>query len=440
MKPFFTLDRCSFIRDGIRLFLPVVFLSFAVTYAADAQCDEERFLEFITDDVDVESDIVYGENINADDQNQILNLDVYSPAGDTETNRPLIIMAHGGSFVGGSKTGNDVVPLCTDFAKMGYVAASIEYRLGASDPGQFLPTPASATRAVWRGYHDARAAIRFFRKSVVEEGNPYGINPDKIFISGVSAGGFIALHVGYLNSEDEFPEGVDSNFPGIDEDIEGNSGNPGYSSEVAGVLNIAGAIGDTAWMQATEPPIVSFHGDEDGTVPYGSDLLVFLGFIQLIEVDGSFSVHAKAEELGMTHCFETHEGYDHVPHQTNAAIYDTTLTMSKNFLYHLVCDDAEAVCAYENSPLVTNVEDIVRVDKTSVYPNPASEQLFVDLSDYNGQPIQLRVYNAMGAMVRDYGVVTQSVHTVNRGELADGIYLIEVLNGESRETVRVVLR
>lgn len=405
-----------------------------------AQCDGERFLQFIADDVDVESDIVYGSNINADDNEQTLHLDVYSPSGDSETMRPLIIMAHGGSFVAGSKTGNDVVPLCTDFAKMGYVAASIEYRLGASDePGQIIPTPASATRAVWRAYHDARAAIRFFRKSVSEDGNPYGIDPDKIFISGVSAGGFIALHVGYVNSLDEIPVGVESDFPGIDVDIEGNSGNPGYTSEVAGVLNIAGAIGDTTWMQANEPPIVSFHGDEDGTVPYDSDLLVFGGFIELIEVDGSFSVHAKAEELGITNCFETHEGFGHTPHVENTAIYDTTLTMSKNFLYHLVCD-AEPVCAYENSPLVTGIADSPEAQDVLVFPNPATDRVQVNLHQQPGTPVQMRLYNTMGALVQDFGSINENQFTFERQGWPAGVYLLEVWNEDSRQTVRVVFR
>jgi len=438
MKPLFTLSAASLVRRGVQTFLPAVAIALIPYSSANAQCDDSRFLENITEDVTVQSDIVYGQNVNAAGSNQTLHLDVYSPSGDTETNRPLIVMAHGGSFVAGSKTGGDVVPLCTDFAKLGYVAASIEYRLGANDPGQFIPTPASATRAVWRGTHDARAAIRFFRKSVVEDGNPYGIDPDRIFIAGVSAGGFIALHAGYLNSEDEIPEAAFGDYPGITNDLEGQSGNPGYTSEVAGVINIAGAIGDTAWMQADEPPVISFHGDEDGTVPYGSDLLVFLGFIQLIEVDGSASVHAQAENLGLVNCFETHEGFDHVPHQTNAAIYDTTLTMTKNFLYHLVCD-GEPVCNYEFDT-VTSVDEISKAGNVLVYPNPSSDRVFVDLSALPRDQTQIRLYNAMGALVHDYGVRTNDLLTIERGQLPSGIYLLDVWQNGNRETVRLVLR
>ena len=56
-------------------------------------------------------------------------MDIYTPVGDNYTNRPLLIFAHGGSFIGGSKTNPTMVDLCETFAKRGYVTASINYRL-----------------------------------------------------------------------------------------------------------------------------------------------------------------------------------------------------------------------------------------------------------------------------------------------------------------------
>ena len=89
------------------------------------------------------------------------------------TERPLIIWAHGGSFVAGSKTGTDVVPLAEDFAKMGYVTASISYRLGMENTPLPGPDSVDATETVIRAVHDGRAAVRFFRKDYVENGNTY---------------------------------------------------------------------------------------------------------------------------------------------------------------------------------------------------------------------------------------------------------------------------
>ena len=78
---------------------------------------------------------------------QALKLDVYQPGGDTETKRPLVIYLHTGNFLpfynpsnptqagfngscGGTRNDSACVEICTRLAKMGYVAASADYRLG----------------------------------------------------------------------------------------------------------------------------------------------------------------------------------------------------------------------------------------------------------------------------------------------------------------------
>ena len=51
-------------------------------------------------------------------------VDIYQPTGDTMAARPLIILAHGGSFVGGTRNDDVTVDsLCVHFAKRGYVTA-----------------------------------------------------------------------------------------------------------------------------------------------------------------------------------------------------------------------------------------------------------------------------------------------------------------------------
>ena len=60
---------------------------------------------------------------------------------------------------------------------------------------QFLGVSNALIRSVWRGYHDGKAAMRYFRKTAAEDGNPWGIDPDRIYFAGVSAGGFIGLHL-----------------------------------------------------------------------------------------------------------------------------------------------------------------------------------------------------------------------------------------------------
>ena len=98
-----------------------------------AECDGERYYTEIFPNINVSSNIEYGENITEDilgfEYTQTLYLDVYEPEGDNVNERPLIIFMFGGAFVSGSKNSPVMQELCTRYAKMGYVAAAIDYRL-----------------------------------------------------------------------------------------------------------------------------------------------------------------------------------------------------------------------------------------------------------------------------------------------------------------------
>ena len=184
----------------MRIFYTVLCL--LVSLSLNAQCGD-RYIKQIFDSVDIASSILYGNNVNYTGGSEDLYLDFYEPSGDTEPLRPLIVLEHGGSFVGGTRTDGDVVALSEDFAKMGYACTSISYRLGMTGipfPG---PDSVAATEAVIRAYHDMKAAIRFFWKDARENGNTYRIDTNNIYIGGSSAGGFAAVHVAYLDKISE---------------------------------------------------------------------------------------------------------------------------------------------------------------------------------------------------------------------------------------------
>src|SRR4051812_27343269 len=115
----------------------ILFLS--QPWNSDAQaiqnyCGSARYDTEVFSAVTVKSDTAYGSNTDVNGSNVILTMDIYQPAGDTAEIRPLIVWAHGGSFIGGTKNDGDVTSLCNHFAKRGYVCASINYRLGVSFP------------------------------------------------------------------------------------------------------------------------------------------------------------------------------------------------------------------------------------------------------------------------------------------------------------------
>jgi hypothetical protein len=368
-------------------------LSMAIGFTVIGQCEDGRYQELIFPSVSVESNIVYGNNINYLGGGTELRLDVYTPDADIEMMRPLIIFAHGGSFIGGSKTGADVVPFCNDFAKMGYATASIQYRLGI--PFTFnLELP--ATEAVVRGYHDMKAAIRYMRKTVAEDGNPHGIDADKIYVAGVSAGGFIALHLAYMDELSELPEILDLTLEGLTGGLEGDSGNLGYSSEVNAIVNICGAIGDAEWINSDDEPVLSFHGPFDTTVPYGSEELSLFG-VPVLDVDGSASISARADEVGVLNCFEIYEGQGHVPHVDNSQFYDTTRAIMGSFLSHLVCPDIELDCEYSDV-IDLSISTESYEDKFEIYPNPTSELLIIDFPVLS-ESSEILILDALGREV-----------------------------------------
>ncbi|PUZ30584.1 Acetyl esterase/lipase [Chitinophaga costaii] len=98
-------------------------------------------------------------------------LDIYHP--DSAKNTPVIIWFHGGSMTGGHKEIPDAL------LGKGYTIVGVGYRLS---PHVKAPTY----------IEDAAAAIAWVFKHIRE----YGGNPDLIFLSGHSAGGYLDLMVG----------------------------------------------------------------------------------------------------------------------------------------------------------------------------------------------------------------------------------------------------
>ena len=106
-------------------------LLFVPVHAQVDDCDGTRYrYTSAFENFNVSYDVEYGNAINATGLSQSLVVDIYEPEGDANTMRPLIIMAHGGFFIGGENDNPDVLALCQDLTKMGYVVGSITYRLG----------------------------------------------------------------------------------------------------------------------------------------------------------------------------------------------------------------------------------------------------------------------------------------------------------------------
>ena len=320
----------------------ILFTSFLISQ----ECDDNRYLDEIFD-VEVETWVEYGENVNDNVGIVTLYMDVYQPVGDDLEERPLAIFLFGGAFMFGTRTSVDIVSQCESYAKRGYVTAAIDYRLTPSLV--FDNSEENVYGAVVKGFHDLKGAIRYFRKSA-NEGNPYRIDPSRIYSGGTSAGSIIAIHGAYMDEEDDLLLVVDNILNDVG-GFEGESGNPGYSSAIHGVINLCGGIGDANWISENNQPIVSLHGTLDEIVPYA-------GGINLLGVytEGSYLIHERMLELGNDSDLLTFEGGSHCEFLEDMSMVNQ---FTSEFMYNFVCAEDDNISGDVNSDGSVNVVDVL---------------------------------------------------------------------------------
>ncbi|MCF8460637.1 MAG: T9SS type A sorting domain-containing protein [Flavobacteriales bacterium] len=386
--------------------LSAAFLFAASQIVAQPDCSDGRYTTFDKfSSVDVTSAVTFGNNTALNGTPTNLKMDVYEPAGDTETNRPVVIMAFGGSFIGGARA--DVAFMCNILAKMGYVAIAPDYRVGF-----FLPSEVTTTLAVLRGAHDVNACVRFLKKSAAEDGNPYGIDCERIIVGGISAGAIAAIHSAYLDKLSEVPAYMVNDTAGLG-GVAGNSGTPDYGSESLGVLSFSGAIGDTSWIEAGSTAIVSIHEELDNVVPYLTQEVSVSGFATGLIASGSGHIHVRADNVGIHNALKSYPGVaNHVGYLS--PIDQTALDFAMDFIGDLVCGTSTNSCA----KIASGINDVER-NSISVYPNPTegilnfqSEEVgTVDVIDATGR-IVLSTSSSFGQNRLDVSALPTGIYTL----------------------------
>jgi acetyl esterase/lipase len=220
-----------------------------------------------------------------------LHLDLYLPKGRTKST-PAVIFIHGGAWKSGKRS--DMKFYCVKFAEKGYITATVTYRLTGE-----APFPAAV--------HDVKCAVRWLRFNAVK----YKLDPERIVVSGNSAGGHLSMMIGYSD----------------DLSLEGSGGYNSVSSRVCAVVNFYGPTDlttDFAKKQGVvedlmggktfdespdvyklasplfhltkdDPPTLIFHGTIDSTVP-------------IVQAD---KLAEKLKKLGIDYVYERYNGWPH---------------------------------------------------------------------------------------------------------------------------------
>jgi len=368
------------------------------TTAVSAQCTL-GYIDQVFQNVTITTDTYSTAN------NATLLVDIYEPDGDTATMRPLLIMAHGGSFIGGNKTAdNAVTTFCNSFAKRGYVTASINYRLGQAL--DMISGP-SAKDVVMKAISDGKAAVRFFRKDAATD-NKYRINPDRIFVGGNSAGAVLFAHLVYIDSVGEAPNDLQT-IINANGGIEGNSGNPGYSSKALALVNLAGGLNEATFVSAGNSPSFNAQGDEDNTVPY--NCANAQGGITPVQLCGLGAMEPLYNQYSIPHSSIVYPNQGHCPWQSNQAMMTQIDSGAAAFLAPYACNG-----------LVAGVNDVKQTAQLSVYPNPAKTEVNINSSE---RMATITIANNMGQVV---AVSSPEAATgkLNTAGFAAGIYFVKV--------------
>lgn len=213
--------------------------------------------------VAIERDLVY-----ATAGDHTLRFDLYRPEG-ADSPLPVVVWIHGGGWISGSHGFTPIGPL----ARRGYAIASIDYRLVAAGS----PWPACL--------EDCRTAVRHLRA----QGADLGLDPTRIGLIGVSAGGHLAALIATTAAADDpaRPDAVVALCPITDLALAHDDPDSGWQTRYAIRRVLAGrpeqaadqvaAMDPRTHADPDDPPLLVVHGEADDVVPVAQGRLLAEG-------------------------------------------------------------------------------------------------------------------------------------------------------------------
>ncbi|MEO7327162.1 MAG: alpha/beta hydrolase [Minicystis sp.] len=188
------------------------------------------------------------------------SLDLFLPAGSAGA-RPAVVLLHGGLFRGGDKA--EFRAAAARLAASGFVAATVNYRLGSGAP---FPAPVQ----------DVGCALSFLRRGATE----YGLDPDRVVIVGYASGAYLAGMLGVASGAPDLAPDCEAGVTGAPAGVMASAGFYDLAT-LAGKGDIQSFVGGTLEAlperyQAASPlrrvapgapPFLLIHGEFDFVVP-----------------------------------------------------------------------------------------------------------------------------------------------------------------------------
>ncbi|MEO5905167.1 MAG: hypothetical protein ABIQ11_00460, partial [Saprospiraceae bacterium] len=315
----------------MRKFITLLFAITLFSHWVNAQ--NNRYIDEVFSGVEKIQNLVYSVNITVVTGAPVpdtLLVDLYLPEGDTCSLRPLAVVLPTGTFLPrgfiaptGGKDDYANVQVAERLARRGYVAASIEYRVGWNPLGTDITRRSTIINAAYRGIQDLYTFLRYMNKGVVEEGNPYNIDTSRVALFGIGTGAFVAFNAAVLQQDeiniDKFRDPVTGapyinialvgDLHGVTQGAINIPNHVGYNDNFHFVFGLDGAVGDSSWMNdAGSVPLVAGGNVSHPTTPFGidpitgeinCDLPVFAAGQFVVNVGGSLCIAEKANSLGI---------------------------------------------------------------------------------------------------------------------------------------------
>lgn len=234
-----------------------------------------------------------------------LQMHVFEPEGfKAGDSRACYLIIHGGGWTGGNP--QRMYPFAAHYAKLGLVGLSMQYRLHSAKTGV----------SVFDCVKDARSAVRYIRAHAVE----LGIDPQKVIVSGGSAGGHLAAATALFDDVNEdsddlkvspIPNALVLLFPVIDtsKDGYGNAKIGDRWQELSPVHHVRPGV----------PPTLIFHGTGDTVTPFA----------------GAQAFHDAMRKSGNRCELDINQGGTHGYLMRDKALYDDTMQKTDAFLKSL---------------------------------------------------------------------------------------------------------
>ena len=281
---------------------------------------------FTSTQIDSLKNITYGTAINYLGKDQELKMDIYFPNNDIDSlaKRPLILLIHGGGFLGGQK--ENFIHHCNELAKRGFVTATMSYRLGFD-----TKISGDQARAVYRAQQDAHLALSY----IANKAENLRIDTSWVFIGGSSAGAVTSLYTSYGNQEEW--NSVLPQFESMLGPLKSPEDDLAQNIIIKGIYNFMGAVFPVVFTSGDLIPTISFHGELDKTVPIGKSPVGF----------GSRSLHEMLSEAGVCNDFTIVPDGNHGIYRSREDV-NFRINRVACFFKSLICDSCVDFLAEED--------------------------------------------------------------------------------------------